>query len=96
MKTLGFYDQLTLGESIPPHNPFAVSVHLPTIDFVRAYEENLNNWRLCLRSGYPRFFENQFELRIKKKISTLFNLKANCIELLDNPTVAKHIKVFFA
>lgn len=44
-----------VGHRIPADDPFAVSVSLPKIADVKAYEEGVPEFRANLKGGYPRF-----------------------------------------
>lgn len=54
-----YFCHIPCGESIPFHNPHAVSVSLPTLNDVIGYEEGDVAVIGKMKSGYPRFFRNQ-------------------------------------
>ncbi|MDE5417272.1 PLP-dependent transferase [Labilibaculum sp. DW002] len=62
--TINPYRNIACGKSIPPNNVHAISVSLPTIQDVCSYEENKNNWRSCMETGYPRFFCHPYEIKV--------------------------------
>lgn len=83
------YRNIACGKSIPPNNVHAISVSLPTIQNVYSYEENKNNWRNCMETGYPRFFCHPYETMViahfkanfsisKEKSLLLFPSKSSC------------------
>jgi len=89
--SLDWYEDLYCGCSLPPDNPYAVSVHLPTIQDVIHYEEDKDNWRDCMESGYPRFFENKIEKALKSKLAVRYGLPVEHIYLVNTYEVATHI-----
>ena len=68
------YRNITCGKSIPPHNVHAISVSLPTIQDVYSYEENKNNWRNCMETGYPRFFCHPYETKVIEYFKAHFSI----------------------
>jgi cystathionine gamma-synthase len=54
---------VTLGLSVPPHTPHAISVSLPTWRDNVEYEEGQKRVLDSMVSGYPRFF---IQLNIRK------------------------------
>lgn len=88
------YRNIACGKSIPPDNVHAISVSLPTIQDVYSYEENQNNWRDCMETGYPRFFCHPYEKMVtdcftshfsigKEKSLLLFPSKLSCQLVTD-------------
>ena len=55
-----YFCEIPCGETIPFENPHAVSVSLPEIQNVIDYEEGELQVIDKMKSGYPRFFQNQF------------------------------------
>ncbi|MBL4561145.1 MAG: PLP-dependent transferase [Labilibaculum sp.] len=68
------YRNIACGKSIPPNNVHAISVSLPTIQDVYSYEENKNNWRNCMETGYPRFFCHPYETMLIDHFKTHFSI----------------------
>ncbi|NOU59187.1 PLP-dependent transferase [Marinifilum caeruleilacunae] len=68
------YGNIECGKSIPPDNIHAISVSLPRISDVISYEENQNNWRECMESGYPRFFQHPLEVKAIKLFRSHFSI----------------------
>ncbi len=74
--TVNLYRNITCGKSIPPNNVHAISVSLPTIQDVCSYEENKNNWRSCMETGYPRFFCHPYEIKVADYFKIHFSIEA--------------------
>lgn len=55
-----YFCKIPCGETIPIDNPHSVSVSLPTIQNIVDYEEGKPKLIKKMKSGYPRFFCNQF------------------------------------
>lgn len=55
-----YFWEIPCGENIPLQNPHSVSVSLPKIQDVIDYEEGKSVVIDTMKSGYPRFFQNQF------------------------------------
>lgn len=55
-----YFCEIPCGETIPFQNPHAISVSLPEIQDVIGYEEGKSEVINKMKSGYPRFFQNQF------------------------------------
>jgi cystathionine gamma-synthase len=55
-----YFCEIPCGENIPLYNPHSVSVSLPKIQDVIDYEEGKSEVIDKMKSGYPRFFQNQF------------------------------------
>lgn len=55
-----YFSDIPCGENIPLKNPHSVSVSLPKIQDVIDYEEGKSEVIDKMKSGYPRFFQNQF------------------------------------
>ncbi len=92
-----YFCKIPCGETIPFQNPHAVSVSLPEIQNVIDYEEGKSEVIDKMRSGYPRFFQNQFvkqltqiikekhEISDEKKLIPITSIQArNCIEKVFN------------
>jgi len=90
------YGNIACGKSIPPNNVHAISVSLPTVQDVISYEENKNNWRNCMETGYPRFFCHPYERKVIKFFKSHFSIKAkNYLFLFPSNTSCKFVKDFF-
>ncbi len=68
------YRNIPCGKSIPPNNVHAISVSLPTIQDVCSYEENKNNWRSCMETGYPRFFCHPYQIKVVAYFKKYFSI----------------------
>ena len=55
-----YFCKIPCGENIPLYNPHSVSVSLPKIQDVIDYEEGKSEVINKMKSGYPRFFQNQY------------------------------------
>lgn len=71
------YRNIACGKSIPPNNVHAISVSLPSIQDVYSYEENQNNWRNCMETGYPRFFCHPYETKVIEYFKSHFSIDEN-------------------
>lgn len=71
------FRNIQCGKSIPPNNLHAISVSLPKMSDVIAYEENKNSWRDCMESGYPRFFTHPLEKQVSDIFRSRFSIDAN-------------------
>ena len=89
--------EIPCGETIPFENPHSVSVSLPKIQDVIDYEEGKSEVIDKMKSGYPRFFQNQFVKQLTqfikekhtisddKKLIPITSIQArNCIEKTFN------------
>ncbi|KAI9913066.1 hypothetical protein PsorP6_006351 [Peronosclerospora sorghi] len=54
-----------LGVSLPPHDPHAISVSMPTWSDVVGYEEGHPDVLTALACGYPRFFRHPLVLELE-------------------------------
>lgn len=91
------------GSSLPVKNPHAVSVSLPTIADVIAYEENDLQLKSKLESAYPRFSMNKLvekahnfvraECNIDENIALLPVNSVNSFNLISNITEEKFNKI---
>ena len=92
-----YFCQIPCGENIPLYNPHSVSVSLPKIQDVIDYEEGKSEVIDKMKSGYPRFFQNQFVKQLTqfikekhtisddKKLIPITSIQArNCIEKTFN------------
>lgn len=92
-----YFCEIPCGETIPFENPHAVSVSLPEIQNVIDYEEGELQVIDKMKSGYPRFFQNQFvkqltqfikekhEISNEKILIPITSIQArNCIEKVFN------------
>lgn len=92
-----YFCEIPCGETIPFENPHAVSVSLPKIQDVIDYEEGKLQVIDKMKSGYPRFFQNQFVKQLtqyikekfqvsdEKKLIPITSIQArNCIEKVFN------------
>jgi cystathionine gamma-synthase len=84
------FGNIKCGKSIPPENIHAISVSLPNISDVIAYEENQNNWRECMESGYPRFFRHPLEIEAIQLFRTHFSIPDHREILLVPTAIAKN------
>lgn len=69
-----YFCKIPCGESLPFHNPHAVSVSLPEIQNVIDYEEGKLEVIDKMKSGYPRFFQNQFVKQLTQYIKEKFQI----------------------
>ncbi|MCE1188978.1 MAG: PLP-dependent transferase [Ignavibacteria bacterium] len=65
------------GQAVPPGNPHAITVSLPTLSDVIGYEEKHPHIMRNLQSGYPRFFTNGLVSRATEVLSSQLNLQPN-------------------
>ena len=92
-----YFCEIPCGENIPLYNPHSVSVSLPKIQDVIDYEEGKSEVIDKMKSGYPRFFQNQFVKQLTqfikekhtisddKKLIPITSIQArNCIEKTFN------------
>ena len=92
-----YFFEIPCGENIPLYNPHSVSVSLPKIQDVIDYEEGKSEVIDKMKSGYPRFFQNQFVKQLTqfikekhtisddKKLIPITSIQArNCIEKTFN------------
>ena len=92
-----YFCEIPCGENIPLYNPHSVSVSLPKIQDVIDYEEGKSEVIDKMKSGYPRFFQNQFVKQLTqfikekytisddKKLVPITSIQArNCIEKVFN------------
>lgn len=92
-----YFCEIPCGENIPLQNPHAVSVSLPEIQNVIDYEEGKSEVIDKMKSGYPRFFQNQFvkqltqfikekhQISNEKILIPITSIQArNCIEKVFN------------
>ena len=84
------FRNIRCGKSIPPENIHAISVSLPSIADVISYEENQNNWRDCMESGYPRFFQHPMEVEVIKLFRSSFSIPVHHEILLVPTEIAKN------
>ena len=57
---MNYLSYIPCGETVPLHNPHAISVSLPTMADVCGYEENTISVIQKLQSAYPRFRRSQY------------------------------------
>ena len=69
-----YFCKIPCGETIPFQNPHAVSVSLPEIQNVIDYEEGKTKVIGKMKSGYPRFFTNQFVKQLTQFIKKKYNI----------------------
>ncbi len=69
-----YFCEIPCGETIPFENPHAVSVSLPEIQNVIDYEEGELQVFDKMKSGYPRFFQNQFVKQLTQYIKEKFQV----------------------
>lgn len=69
------------GESVPFQNPHAVSVSLPTLEDVIGYEEGDIRILGKMKSGYPRFFRNQYVQLLVDYVVERFEVASDMILL---------------
>ncbi|MES2864928.1 MAG: PLP-dependent transferase [Bacteroidota bacterium] len=69
-----YFCKIPCGEAIPFQNPHAVSVSLPEIQNVIDYEEGKSKVINKMKSGYPRFFTNQFVKQLTKYIKKKYKI----------------------
>lgn len=90
------YRNIACGKSIPPNNVHAISVSLPTIQDVYSYEENQNNWRDCMETGYPRFFCHPYETKVIEYFKSLFSIrKEEYLLLFPSKSSSQLVSRFF-
>jgi cystathionine gamma-synthase len=59
-----YHKHIPTGRSLPFDNPHAISVSLPRISDVIAYEQNNGTILRKMQSGYPRFFVNKLVAKL--------------------------------
>lgn len=69
-----YFCKIPCGETIPFDNPHAVSVSLPEIQNVIDYEEGNAKVIGKMKSGYPRFFTNQFVKQLTEYIKVKYKI----------------------
>lgn len=69
-----YFCKIPCGETIPFHNPHAVSVSLPTIQDVIDYEEGKTEVIDKMKSGYPRFFTNPLVRQLTEFIKVKYEI----------------------
>ena len=69
-----YFCEIPCGETIPFENPHAVSVSLPEIQNVIDYEEGELQVIDKMKSGYPRFFQNQFVKQLTQFIKEKYRI----------------------
>ncbi len=57
---MNYLTSIPCGDTVPLHNPHAISVSLPTIADVCGYEEHTESVMRKLKSAYPRFRRSQY------------------------------------
>jgi cystathionine gamma-synthase len=72
-----YFCEIPCGESLPFHNPHAVSVSLPKIQDVIDYEDGKPNVVDKMKSGYPRFFQNKFVKQLTQFIKEKHEISKN-------------------
>lgn len=87
---------VTLGQSIPPDTPHAVSVSLPTWRANVGYEEG-ESWVVDkMTTGYPRFFVHRSIQRLAKKIAADYGNPDQDAILFPSHKSALHASDYFA
>lgn len=69
-----YFCEIPCGETLPFQNPHAVSVSLPAIQDVVDYEEGNSTVIDKMKSGYPRFFCNQFVKQLSQYIKVKYEV----------------------
>lgn len=69
-----YFSAIPCGETLPFNNPHAVSVSLPQIQNVIDYEEGKSEVIDKMKSGYPRFFQNQFVKQLTQFIKEKYRI----------------------
>ncbi|HAN77775.1 MAG TPA: PLP-dependent transferase [Bacteroidales bacterium] len=59
-----YFEPIPCGATLPLNNPHAVSVSIPTMQQIIAYEENQPGIDQIIRSGYPRFVVHPYVKQI--------------------------------
>ncbi len=65
------FKHIACGESLPPNNPHAVSVSIPTFRDVISYEEGTNS---DIKSGYPRFVLHPYLRKMAHDLKQQYDL----------------------
>lgn len=59
-----YFQSIPFGDSLPLQNPHAISVSMPSLQNVIDYEEGDEVAISIMKSGYPRFFQNKFVVKL--------------------------------
>ena len=86
-------EQIPLGTRIP-NTPHAVSVSIPTMRDVIAYEENDPETRRKMKSGYPRFVVHEYLLEIEKYWQRLFDKPNDPVWLTSSEKMARALESY--
>ena len=104
MNNNSLFSPIPCGETLPLNNIHAVSVSMPCLQDVIDYEEGKSEVIDKMKSGYPRFFQNQFVKQLTqfikekhtisddKKLIPITSIQArNCIvQQLNNSFCPEH------
>ncbi|MCL9806750.1 PLP-dependent transferase [Flavobacterium amniphilum] len=82
------------GAAVPFNNPHAVSVSLPTLDDVIAYEEGDDSVVGKMQSGYPRFFRNKWVQRLVDYVTELHDISPDLVVLPITSLQAYEVLVY--
>ncbi|PGH16088.1 hypothetical protein AJ80_05303 [Polytolypa hystricis UAMH7299] len=88
------HEQLSLGSSVPPDTPHAVSVSLPTWRANVGYEEG-EAWVIdSMTTGYPRFFVHKSIQALAEEIVCRFGTPEDSATLFPSPKPATRCREF--